>query len=152
MENTYVLKLVLPFFTNKRSEITKTPKVYFEDVGLRNGVINNFNPLKQRADSGAILENFVISQFSKEDDFSTKIRFWRSQANNEVDFIWQEDINESYPVEVKLNYSLKQPLPSGLKSFINSYHPSKGFIIHIGEFSLLNFKKTKIYLIPAWTI
>lgn len=152
LENTYVLKLVLPFFTNKRSEITKTPKVYFEDVGLRNGVINNFNPLKQRADSGAILENFVISQFSKEDDFSTKIRFWRSQANNEVDFIWQEDINESYPVEVKLNYSLKQPLPSGLKSFINSYHPSKGFIIHIGEFSLLNFKKTKIYLIPAWTI
>ena len=152
LENTYVLKLVLPFFTNKRTEITKIPKVYFEDVGLRNGAINNFNPLNQRADRGAILENFVFSQLSKGDDFSQKIRFWRSQAKNEVDFIWQENINEPYPIEVKLNYSHRQPLPSGLKSFINSYHPLKGFIIHLGEFSLLNFKKTKIYLIPAWAI
>ena len=152
LENTYVLKLIPPYFTNKRTEITKTPKVYFEDVGLRNGAINNFSLLNQRADSGAILENFVFSQISKEDDFSAKIRFWRSQAKNEVDFIWQENINEPYPIEVKLNYSHKQHLPSGLKSFINLYQPSKGFIVHTGEFSLLELKKTKIYLIPAWAI
>ncbi len=152
LENTYVLKLVLPFFTNKRTEITKTPKVYFEDVGLRNGAINNFSPLAQRADSGAILENFVFSQLSKEDELFQKIRFWRSQAKNEVDFIWQENIKEPYPIEVKLNYLSKQTLPSGLKSFINLYQPTKGFIIHLGEFNLLSFKKTKIYLIPAWAI
>jgi len=152
LENTYVLKLVLPFFTNKRTEITKTPKVYFEDVGLRNGVINNFNLLNQRADRGAILENFVFSQLSKENDLSQEIRFWRSQAKNEVDFIWQRNLSEVYPIEVKLNYSCKQPFPSGLKSFISLYHPSRGFIIHRGEFDLLNFKKTKIYVIPAWTI
>jgi len=152
LENTYVLKLVLPFFTNKRTEITKTPKVYFEDVGLRNGVINNFNLLNQRADRGAILENFVFSQLSKKNDLSQEIRFWRSQAKNEVDFIWQRNLSEVYPIEVKLNYSSKQPFPSGLKSFIGLYHPSRGFIIHRGEFDLLNFKKTKIYVIPAWTI
>jgi predicted AAA+ superfamily ATPase len=77
---------VRPFFTNKRKEITKTPKVFFEDVGLRNGVINNFNPLSQRVDKGAIVENFVFSQLSKENDLSQKISFWRSQAKNEVDF------------------------------------------------------------------
>jgi len=152
LENTYVLKLILPFFTNKRKEITKTPKVYFEDVGLRNGVINNFTLLDQRADKGAILENFVFSELIKEDGLSQKIRFWRSQAKSEVDFIWQENINESYPVEVKLNYSRKQPFPPGFKSFISLYKPSRGFIIHLGEFDLLNFKKTKIYIIPAWTI
>ncbi len=152
LENTYVLKLLLPFFTNKRTEITKTPKVYFEDVGLRNAVISNFNPLRERLDFGAILENFVFSQINKEDDFSTKIRYWRNQAKNEVDFIWQKNLNELYPIEVKLNYSPKQSLPSGLKSFINSYKPTKGFIIHLGGLNLLNFKKTKIYLIPAWAI
>lgn len=152
LENTYALKLLPPFFTNKRTEITKSPKVYFEDVGLRNAVINNFSPLRERLDGGAILENFVFSQLSKENDFPTKIRYWRSQAKNEVDFVWQKNINEVYPIEVKLNHSLKQPLPSGLKSFINSYQPSKGFIIHLGEFNLFNFKKTKIYLIPAWTV
>jgi len=152
LENTYVLKLLPPFFTNKRTEITKMPKVYFEDIGLRNAVINNFNPLRQRQDSGTILENFVFNQLNTENDFSDRIRFWRSQAKNEVDFIWQENLKEVYPIEVKLNYSLKQPLPSGLKSFINFYQPSKAFIIHLGEFNILKFKKTKIYLIPAWAI
>lgn len=152
LENTYVLKLLPPFFTNKRTEITKTSKVYFEDVGLRNAVINNFHPLRERPDAGAILENFIFSQLRGENDFSTEIRYWRNQAKNEVDFVWQKNINEVYPIEVKLNYSLKQPLPSGLKSFINYYQPPEVFIIHLGEFNLLNFKKTKIYLIPAWAI
>ena len=152
LENTYVLKLLLPFFTNKRSEITKAPKVYFEDVGLRNGVINNFNLLNQRADSGAILENFVFSQLSKESSLADSIRFWRSQAKNEVDFVWQEHINEPYPIEVKLTYSHKQPLLPGLKSFINLYQPAKGFVIHLGEFGFLNWRNSKIYLIPAWAV
>jgi len=68
-----------------------------EDSGLRNGAINNFDLFNQRADKGAILENFVFSQFSKENDLSQEIRFWRSQAKNEVDFIWQKNINELYP-------------------------------------------------------
>jgi len=152
LENTYVLKLVRPFFTNKRKEITKTPKVFFEDVGLRNGVINNFDDLSRRVDSGAIIENFVFSQLGKENDLSQKISFWRSQAKNEVDFIWQENINEPYPIEVKLSYPLRQPFPPGLKSFINLYQPSRGFIVHLGDSGFLSFKKTKIYVIPAWAV
>jgi predicted AAA+ superfamily ATPase len=152
LENTYVLKLVRPFFTNKRKEITKTPKVFFEDVGLRNGVINNFDDLSLRVDRGAIIENFVFSQLSKENDLSHKVSFWRSQAKNEVDFVWQENISNPYPIEVKLNYPLRQPFPPGLKSFISLYQPSRGFIIHLGEPGFLSFKKTKIYVIPAWAI
>ena len=76
LENTYVLKLVRPFFTNKRKEITKTTKVFFEDVGLRNGVINNFDDLSLRVDRGAIIENIVFSQLSKKDDLSHKVSFW----------------------------------------------------------------------------
>lgn len=152
LENTFVLKLISPFFTNKRIEITKTPKVYFEDTGLRNGVINNFEPLTKRADSGAILENFVYSQLSKADGFSERIRFWRNQAKNEVDFVWLKDPREPYPLEVKLKYSQKQKLPSGLKSFINLYQPDKVFVIHLGDFAVFDFQKTRVYLIPAWAI
>lgn len=152
LENTYVLQLVRPFFTNKRKEITKTPKVFFEDVGLRNGAVNNFNPLSQRVDSGAILENYVFSQLSKEDDISQKIAYWRSQAKNEVDFIWQENINEPYPIEVKKKFTRGQPFPPGLKSFISLYQPSRGFIVHLGEPDFLSYKETDIHVIPAWAI
>ena len=152
LENTYVLKLVSPFFTNKRTEIIKTPKVYFEDIGLRNAVLDNFSPLNQRTDSGEILENFVFSQLSKQNEQFDNIRFWRSQTKSEVDFIWQKNINEPYPIEVKFNYVQKQPLAPGLRSFISIYHPSRAFIIHVGEFHFRKFKDTNIYAIPAWAI
>ncbi|HBF43514.1 MAG TPA: hypothetical protein DDW42_07790 [Desulfobacteraceae bacterium] len=154
LENTYVLSLILPFYTNKRTETIKTPKVYFDDTGLRNGVIDNFLPLNRRADRGAILENFVFTQLSMQDDLykQQKIRFWRSQSKKEIDFIWQENNIKPYPIEVKLNFAEKSPIPSGLKSFISLYQPSKAYIIHMGEFNVLNFKKAKILVIPAWSI
>jgi len=63
-----------------------------------------------------------------------------------------EKANEPYPIEVKINYPRRQPFPPGLKSFINLYQPSRGFIIHLEEANFLSFKKTKIYVIPAWAI
>ena len=63
-----------------------------------------------------------------------------------------ENINEPYPIEVKTDYRSRQPFPPGLKSFISLYQPSKGFIIHLGKADFLSFKKTKIYVIPAWAI
>jgi len=152
LENTYVLSLITPFFTNKRTEVIKTPKVYFNDPGMRNGVINNFVPLHQRTDSGAILENFVFTQLSREDDLYRKIRFWRSQSKKEVDFVWQADMEKPCPIEVKLNYKPRQQLPSGLKGFVGSYGPSRAFIVHMGEFNKINFQETTIFAIPAWSI
>ncbi len=152
LENTYVLKLVRPFFTNKRSEISKTPKVFFEDVGLRNGAINNFAPLDRRADGGAILENFVFSQLARQDNFREQLRYWRSQSRQEVDFIWEKEINVPVPVEVKTKHHLRQPLPPGLKSFITRYHPERALIIHRGGFGSTSFEGTEILLLPAWAV
>ena len=150
LENTYVLKLVPPFFTNKRKEIVKTPKIFFEDIGIRNGALNNFSALNQRTDSGAILENFVFNQLSKQEEQPDNIRIWRTQNRNEVDFIWQKSINEPYPIEVKFKYDPKQPVPPGLKSFLNVYGSVKAVVVHLGEFHIRKFKDTIIYAIPAW--
>ena len=152
LENTYVLKLVPPFFTNKRKELVKTPKIFFEDIGIRNGVLNNFSALNQRTDSGAILENYVFNQLSKQTEQPDNIRIWRTQNRNEVDFIWQKNINEPYPIEVKIRYDSKQPVPPGLKSFLNVYHSERAFVVHLGEFHIRKFKDTIIYAIPAWAI
>jgi uncharacterized protein len=152
LENTYVLKLVPPFFTNKRKELVKTPKIYFEDIGIRNGVLNNFSALNQRTDSGAILENYVFNQLSKQTEQPDNIGIWRTQNRNEVDFIWQKNINEPYPIEVKFKYDPKQPVPPGLKSFLNVYHSERAFVVHLGEFHIRKLKDTIIYAIPAWAI
>jgi predicted AAA+ superfamily ATPase len=65
-------------------------------------VLNNFSALNQRTDSGAILENYVFNQLSKQKEQPDNIRIWRTQNRNEADFIWQKNINEPYPIEIKL--------------------------------------------------
>ncbi len=152
LENTFVLGLLLPFYTNKRKEITKSPKVYFEDVGLRNAVINNFVPPDRRSDGGAILENFVYTQLSRQKGGYEGLRFWRSQSKKEVDFIWQEGTDEIYPIEVKTRFSRRQPVPPGLRSFISEYTPPRAFILHTGGFNVMDFKNTRIYLVPVWAV
>lgn len=152
LENTYVIKLVPPFFTNKRKEIIKTPKIFFEDLGVRNGVLNNFSDLNQRTDHGVILENFVFNQLGKQEEQPDNIRIWRTQNQNEVDFIWQKDINEPYPIEVKFKYDTKQPVPPGMKSFLRIYPSKKAFIVHLGDFHTRRFENTTCYAIPAWAV
>ena len=48
------------FSRNLRKEISKTSKYYFIDIGLRNALIRNFNPLNLRQDSGDLFENWFV--------------------------------------------------------------------------------------------
>lgn len=89
---------------------------------------------------------------SKKEDIYDRIRYWRTQSKNEVDFVWQDDWGKPCPIEVKSGYTRKQSLPSGLKAFIKKYNPSKAFIIMNREFDTLMYEKTKVILLPAWLI
>ena len=63
LEETYVVKRARPFYRNLSSELRKNPKLYFIDSGLRNSLLEVFTPLGNRIDKGALVENFVFSQF-----------------------------------------------------------------------------------------
>ncbi|MDA1079910.1 MAG: ATP-binding protein, partial [bacterium] len=65
-EQSFILYRLYPYSTNARDEIGKSPKVYFWDLGLRNALIDNFDNLNIRSDSGAMFENFVINEIKKE--------------------------------------------------------------------------------------
>jgi predicted AAA+ superfamily ATPase len=119
---------------------------------LRNGILNNFSDLNQRTDRGAILENFVFNQLAKQEKHPDNVRMWRTQNQNEVDFIWQEDVKEPYPIEVKFKYDSKQPVPPGIKSFLRLYPTEKAYIVHLGDFHTRKFENTTCYAIPAWAV
>ena len=46
LEETFLINIIRPFFTNKNKEISKSPKIYFCDNGVRNFFINNFGIAK----------------------------------------------------------------------------------------------------------
>jgi predicted AAA+ superfamily ATPase len=50
MRKSYCIDLIRPFWTNIRAELSKMPKVYFFDLGLRNAILDNFENINTRLD------------------------------------------------------------------------------------------------------
>lgn len=86
MQKSFHAALIKPFSKNIRKEITKMPKIYFFDLGLRNFFINNFEQFETRSDKGQLLENAVFRQLLEKYD-ADEIRFWRTIDQKEIDFI-----------------------------------------------------------------
>ncbi len=100
LQKCFHISLVRPFFSNLRKELVKMPKLYFNDLGLRNALINYFAPINQRSDRGALLENYVYRRIAEQLP-KEQIKFWRTADANEVDFIIQETANRGRAIEVK---------------------------------------------------
>lgn len=98
LRKSFHISPVRPFYKNLRKELTKMSKVYFNDLGLRNFFIGNFDPPVTREDKGALMENAVFRQLIEKYDES-EIKFWRTASGNEVDFI----IEDKDAFEVKFN-------------------------------------------------
>jgi len=87
MEKSYQIGLIKPFYKNIRKELTKMPKVYFYDLGLRNFFLNDYDTLSKRGDKGAYVENMAFRELLRTAKNIDKVRFWRTQDKKEVDFV-----------------------------------------------------------------
>jgi uncharacterized protein len=122
LEKTFICSLVRPFFSNKRTELVKNPKVYFIDTGFRNACIDNFSA--ERTDKGSLYENFVFAELAKRGE---KVKFWNSKSGAEVDFVAEKD-GKVVPIEVKSRLR-EWNVTKSYDSFIAKYSPEKGYIL-----------------------
>lgn len=102
LQKCFHISVVKPFYKNLRKELTKMPKVYLNDLGLRNVLINYFSPIEQRADKGMVLENLSFRLLSERFD-QDQIKYWRTADGNEVDFVVETSYLKGFAVEVKFN-------------------------------------------------
>jgi hypothetical protein len=82
------------FSRNLRKEINKKNKWFFYDNGIRNALINDFSPLSTRQDTGALWENYLISERRKRMYFHLHTKnqyFWRTYDQQEIDLIEEDD-------------------------------------------------------------
>lgn len=100
LENTYIIKLVKPYYSNLRSELFKTPKIYFYDTGLLQMLQLKTIP---GAIIGSVFETAVFSELVKRCG-KDRIFYWRTKDKKEIDFILRQN-NTILPVEVKYNFS-----------------------------------------------
>jgi predicted AAA+ superfamily ATPase len=128
LEKAFVLFTVPAFSGNVRNEIKKGRKIYFYDNGIINAVTNNFNPIKNRNDVGALWENYIIGERKKmlnAKEADARIYFWRTTQQQEVDYI-EEVKGELRAVEFKWNPDASGRLPS---TFLNNYPKAKTNVV-----------------------
>lgn len=107
LEQNGILKKIQPFMTNLNQRLIKTPKIYFEDVGLATRLQgwSDILPLMSSSQYGHLIENIAVSEVSK--FFSnrgspSKIFFIRSKEKVEVDLLIELPNNRYIAAEVKL--------------------------------------------------
>lgn len=94
LEKCYIIFKLSAFNRNLRTELKKSKKIYFYDNGVRNAILNNFAPLSLRQDTGALWENFIISERIKANQYSSRYAnsyFWRTTTQQEIDYIEECD-------------------------------------------------------------
>lgn len=147
LEQTYVISLIRPFCKNPRTELVKTPKVYFQDTGFRNYLLSDFKKFGQRDDHGKLAENFVLTHLSRKN--FAKINFWRTKSKAEVDFVVQKQA-EIMPIEVK--YSSNPLLGKSFYSFLTKFSPKKAYVFTKDLADIKIIQGAKIYFLPVYCL
>ena len=148
MEKTFLLHKVTPYFRNMRKELTKTPMFYFYDLGMRNYALGSFNGTPAApSESGFLFQNFIhLILREKISDTSNQIHHWRTTNKAEVDFVLDKN-TEAIPIEVKYRRFDAPETARSYQSFVAAYHPSKGYIIHLGDSIQKQVNSTQTYFI-----
>ena len=131
LEHRFVLEQVRPFYTDKKKEIVKSPKIYFHDPGFRNSLLNSFQQLEYRNDKGELNENFFFTQARKE------LKYWRTKSRAEVDFVRKNGDIRAYEIKSK------PKMTKSVRSFQEKYEPEEMFIMNEEK---IEKKDSEIYL------
>jgi hypothetical protein len=94
LEKAFVIQKLSGFSRNLRSEITKNSRYYFLDNGIRNALINNFNPLDLRNDVGELWENYLVMERFKRQEYRLEHAnnyFWRTYSQKEIDLVEERE-------------------------------------------------------------
>jgi len=129
LEKAFIVYRLPALSRNPRNELKKSFKIFFYDNGLRNAVINQFNPVNLRQDIGQLWENWFITERLKYNTYREKFIsrfFWRTLAQQEVDYI-EEANGKLTAFECKWNPKAKGGVS---KAFTNAYKKAATHVVH----------------------
>ena len=155
LETLGIIFYLYPYSNNLLKRLVKTPKVYFYDTGLVAYLTKWSSPetLASGAMSGAILENYVVSEIRKtylNNGKESFIYYYRDKDAKEIDLVLEQD-GELHPIEIKKSAN---PAAEILRVFPvldkSSLKRGNGAVICL-KTDLSAFNKEN-YIVPVWMI
>ena len=147
LQETFVLHLALPYFTNKTKELVKNKKIFLVDSGLRANLMKDYKLIPKTVEFGQITENFVVTELLKRGHLLDQYYYWRTKTKQEVDIVIKRE-KELIPIEVKGGNIKKTPY--SLKAFIKEYKPKQAYILNWSTIYEEEFEGCRIYFRPLW--
>lgn len=132
LEKAFVIKKISGYSRNLQKEVSQTARYYFLDNGVRNSLINNFNPPDSRNDMGLLWENFGVMERLKKQEYHRLFSnnyFWRTYDRQEIDLIEDRD-GKLHGFEFKWN---GKKLPKVPKVWAEAYPEGVFEVIHPGN-------------------
>jgi len=148
LEETFVIKRLTPLFSNPRTELSKMPKIYFADAGLRNLAMGSFSDLCTRADTGKIIEGIVASHVLRNRLLSHRVNYWRTKSGAEVDFIIS-GVKPVQSIEAKSGILKHVTISRGYRSFLSKYSPEKSILLNSTIWSKKEINGYTVEAIPT---
>ncbi len=142
LEGTYIFKRALPYFSNPRKEISKSPKIYSYDMGLLNYITDRLR--EEGPAAGSLMENYVFTELVKK---GLEVKFWRTGTGAEVDFV----VN-GVPIEVKASVLNNPLLTKSFFSYLETYKPASGFLINSNLYEERDTDGKTVYFYPLWAV
>jgi predicted AAA+ superfamily ATPase len=151
-EKTFVIKRLTPYFRNIRKEISKSPILYFNDLGLRNFSSGQFGRQTMFSEMGFLFQNLVYRLLlEKTKDNGSTLHFWRTKDRAEVDFIINGG-DKVIPVEVKCVEMKGKAIARSLRGFIAKYSPMEAWVVNIGLKDEEMIGETKVKFFPVFDL
>ncbi|MFZ3209355.1 MAG: ATP-binding protein [Geobacteraceae bacterium] len=149
LEQTFIITLLRPYHSNQRKELTKMPKVYFNDIGLRNVAVGNLRGMA--TPDGARVENFVFSELKKRFVPNETLFFWRTAGGAEVEFVILHE-GLPIPVEVKAADMKKPAISRSLRSFIDLFAPVRAIVVNANLCCTVRVNATDVHFAPMFVV
>ena len=131
--------------------MTKSPMVYFADLGLRNFACGHFGKMLD-VDAGFVFQTMVHGLlWGRFPTADTSIHYWRTKDKAEVDFVVRRG-DRVVPLEVKYRSLRKPEVQRSFRSFIERYNPKTGLLINLGLFADLTIGIAKVRCLPYWEL
>lgn len=157
LEKTFIIKNMTTYSRNVRSEILKTPKVYFTDLGMRNSLLglNSLSQIEKLGQYGIIFENAIVEKLNTIMPFmehEARLHYWRTRTKEEVDIVVCTP-ERLLPIEIKSDKKIQTRHLKGIRSFFAKEKEKVGVLVgRFEDVDILEEGKTRIYLLPYWMI